>query len=159
MVRFPSKWKNMDIAIETGTTKLLDKMYEVEKQSFHQEAFTKKQIAYLLIDYNAITLVAKVKGELVGFAIGRMDLVRGTTYGHVLTLETLPSHRRRGIGQRLLKQLEILFTEKGAVESRLEVREDNVAAINLYQKLGYKKGGKLERYYGDVHGLYFKKSL
>jgi len=41
----------------------------------------------------------------------------------------------------------------------LEVREDNVAAVNLYQKLGYKKVGRLENYYGNAHGLHLKKML
>jgi ribosomal-protein-alanine N-acetyltransferase len=149
----------MDIEIESATIKLLDKLCEIEKQAFQREAFSKKQISYLLTDYNAISLVAKVKGEIVGFAIGRMDVARGMPYGHVLTLETLPSHRRKGVAQRLLRQLEALFREKGALESRLEVREDNNAAINLYLESGYKKMGKLEKYYGDAHGLYFKKSL
>jgi ribosomal protein S18 acetylase RimI-like enzyme len=149
----------MDIEIETATTKLLDELYEIEKQSFLREAFTKKQIAYLLTDYNAISLAARVNGEIVGFVIGRMDVARGTPFGRILTLETSLSHRRKGVAQKLLGELEVLFGEKGAVETRLEVREDNIAAISLYQKLGYKKVGKLERYYGDAHGLYFKKSL
>ncbi len=149
----------MDIEIESATLRLLDKLYEIEKQSFQREAFTRRQIAYLLTDYNAISLVAKFNGDIVAFAIGRLDVTRGTPYGHILTLETLPSHRRKGIAEKLLRKLEAFFAEKGAVESRLEVREDNAAAIALYTKLGYSRVGKLERYYGDAHGLYFKKQL
>ena len=149
----------MDINIETATLKFLEKLYEIEKLSFLREAFSKQQICYLLADYNAISIVAKVEGEIIGFAIGRLEVARGTLYGHILTLETLPSHRRRGVGERLLRELETLFSEKGAVESRLEVRESNAAAIELYKKIGYKRVGRLEKYYGDAHGIYFKKSL
>jgi ribosomal-protein-alanine acetyltransferase len=149
----------MEVTIETATIKLLDRLYEIEKKSFQQEAFTKKQIAYLLTDYNAISLVARVNGEIVGFAIGKMDVARGKLYGHILTVETLPSHRRMGIAEKLLENLETLFRQKGAAESRLEVREDNAAAISLYQKLGYRPVGKLKKYYGDTHGLYLKKVL
>ena len=59
----------------------------------------------------------------------------------------------------MLKELETFFKEKGAVESRLEVREDKVAAVNLYLKLGYIPVAKLERHYRDAHGLYLKKKL
>jgi ribosomal-protein-alanine acetyltransferase len=149
----------MDLTIETATIRLLDKLYEIEKQSFQQEAFTKKQIDSLLTDYNAISLVARVNGEPVGFAIGRMDAKRGKLYGHILTVETLPLHRRMGIAEKLLENLETLLKGKGAVESRLEVRENNIAAISLYEKLGYRQVGKLEKYYGDTHGLYLKKIL
>jgi len=149
----------MGIEIETATIRNLDRLYDIEKQSFQKEAFTKQEIAYLLTDYNAIGLAARIEGEIVGFAIGRIDVARGTPYGHILTIEALPSQRRKGIAEKLLKNLEVLFKEKGAKESRLEVREDNIAAISLYQKLGYKRVGKLERYYGDAHGLYLKKTL
>jgi len=149
----------MEMKIETATIKLLDKLCEIEKQSFQKEAFTRQQIAYLLTAYNSITLVARGNDEIVGFAIGNIDVNRGIPTGHVLTIEALPSYRRRGIAERLLKELETCFKAEGAVESRLEVREDNVAAINLYLKLGYIPVAKLERYYKDAHGLYLKKNL
>ncbi len=149
----------MKIEIETATIRLLDRLFEIEKHSFQKEAFTKSEIAYLLTDYNTIGLAARVNGVVVGFAIGRIDSAKGTPYGHILTIEALPSHRRKGIAEKLLTDLEALFKEKGAKESGLEVREDNAAAIGLYKKLGYIRVGKLERYYGDTHGLYLKKTL
>jgi ribosomal protein S18 acetylase RimI-like enzyme len=149
----------MDVKIVTATTKLLDKLYEIEKQSFQREAFSKRDIGYLLRDYNSISLAGQVEGEVVAFVIGRMEMEGGTLFGHIFTLETLPAHRRTGIAQKLLTELEALFAERGAMESRLEVREDNEAAISLYQKLGYKQVSLLEGYYGIAHGLYLKKDL
>jgi len=149
----------MQITIEDASVKLLDKLYEIEKHCFEKEAFTKQQIAYLLTDYNAIGLAARVNGEITGFVIGRIDIVRNVPFGHILTVDIAPSYRRKGIAQKLLHEIEAIFKEKGAKECRLEVREDNAAAVNLYQKLGYKKMGKLEKYYGDAHGLYLKKTL
>jgi ribosomal protein S18 acetylase RimI-like enzyme len=52
-----------------------------------------------------------------------------------------------------------LLSRKEAVECRLEVREDNVAAINLYKKQGYQTIGRLRNYYGSAHGLYLRKNL
>jgi len=149
----------MKIKVEDASVRFLDKFYEIEKQCFEREAFTKQQIAYLLTDYNAIGLVARVNGEIAGFVIGRIDVERNMPFGHILTVDIEPSHRRKGIAQKLLRKIEAIFKERGIKECRLEVREDNVAASNLYQKLGYKKVGKLEKYYGDVHGLYLKKTL
>jgi ribosomal-protein-alanine acetyltransferase len=149
----------MKIKIEDASVRFLDKFYEIEKQCFEREAFTKQQIAYLLTDYNAIGLVARVNGEIAGFVIGRIDVGRNMSFGHILTVDIEPSHRRKGIAQKLLHEIEAIFIGRGIKECRLEVREDNVAASNLYQKLGYKKVGKLEKYYGDAHGLYLKKNL
>lgn len=149
---------DMAIKIEDASIRLLGKLYEIEKQCFEQ-TFTKQQLAYLLTDYNAIGLVARVNGEIAGFAIARVDIGRNTSFGHILTVDIAPAYRRKGIAQKLLQEIETIFREKGIKECRLEVREDNVAALNLYEKLGYKKAGKLEKYYGEAHGLYFQKTL
>ena len=149
----------MDIEIEDASIRHLDALYEIEKQSFSEEAFSKQQIAYLLTDYNAISLVALMDGELSGFIIGRIDLMRNHPVGHIMTIDVVPVHRRKGIGQKLMLEIEALFKQKGVRECRLEVRESNLTAISLYEKLGYKKISKLENYYGESHGLYLKKIL
>lgn len=149
----------MNVNIETATIKLLGRLYEIERQSFRSEAFSKRQISYLLKDYNSISLVARVDNEIVAFVIGRIEVEVEMLYGHIFTLETVPAYRRKGIAKKLLSALEKLFLERGASESRLEVREDNSFAICLYQKLGYKQIGRVEGYYGNASGLCFVKSI
>ena len=149
----------MEIEIQDASISNLDALYEIEKQSFKEEAFSKQQIAYLLTDYNAISLIACAGGELAGFVIGRFDLIRNQTVGHIMTIDVASFYRRKGIGQKLLLEIEALFKQRGVKECRLEVRESNLAAISLYEKLGYKKIAKLEKYYGESHGLYLKKML
>jgi ribosomal-protein-alanine acetyltransferase len=149
----------MEIKIEDTSIRLLDELYEIEKQCFKQEAFSKQQIGYLLTDYNSVGLAARVDGKMAGFAIARVDVGRHVPLGHILTVDVLPAYRRKGIAQKLLHEIEAIFRAKGIKECRLEVREDNLAALSLYQKLGYEKVGKLERYYSDAHGLFLKKTL
>ncbi len=149
----------MEITVETATIKMLNVLYEIEKQSFKEEAFSKLQISYLLMDNNGVSLAAKVGGEVAGFIIGRIDFVRNRPVGHVMTIDVSQVYRRQGIGQRLMVELEGIFKQKGATECRLEVRENNVAALGLYQKLGYHQVGVLENYYGRAHGLYLMKNL
>ena len=148
----------MDIKIEDAAIRFLDSFYEIETQCFKEEAFSKQQIGFLLEDYNGISLVAKVNGEIAGFIIGRIDLIRNQPVGHIMTIDVAPLYRRKGIGQRLMLETEELFRQKGAKECRLEVREGNVEALGLYQKLGYKKVAVLDHYYGEVHGLYLRKT-
>ena len=134
-------------------------LFEIEKQCFSCEAFSKQQIAYLLADYNAVGLEARVGEELVGFVIGRIDVNRTMPFGHIITLDVLPAYRRRGIAKQLMRSIEAVFHERGIKECRLEVREDNEAALGLYHKLGYDQIGKMESYYGNGNGLYLKKPL
>jgi hypothetical protein len=64
----------MEIKIETATIRLLDILYQIEEQCFSEEAFTKRQIAYLLTDYNTIALAAKAQTEVQGFIIDKVEI-------------------------------------------------------------------------------------
>jgi ribosomal-protein-alanine N-acetyltransferase len=149
----------MDIKLGDITIRLLDKLCEIEEQCFEQEAFTRQQLAYLIADCNTIGLTAMLNNEIAGFAIARVSIERSITFGHILTIDVAPAHRRKGIAQTILQEIEAILRERDIEECRLEVRENNLAALNLYKKLGYIKIGRLEKYYGFAHGLYLKKNL
>jgi ribosomal-protein-alanine N-acetyltransferase len=65
-----------------------------------------------------------------------------------LNLAVDPSFRRQGIARRLLDQ--VLGSAPGS-EWFLEVRESNIAALNLYKELGFQLSGRREDYYRDPH--------
>ena len=149
----------MDLEIEDANIRRLEDLYDIEKECFEEESFSKQQIALLLADYSTVSLVACVKGKIVGFIIGRIDLIRNQPIGHIMTVDVAPSCRRKGIGFRLMLEIELIFKQKDARECRLETREDNIAALKLYEKLKYKKVAFLENYYEKNHGIYLKKML
>jgi ribosomal-protein-alanine N-acetyltransferase len=149
----------MEVKIETATIKLLDQLFQIEEKCFDQEAFSKRQIAYLLTDYNSIALVAKTNSNIAGFIIVQIEVEENTEFGHIITINVAPNFRRHKIATQMLYEIEGLLKQKGIKEVRLEVREDNHAAIKLYQTLAYQTVGKLERYYATKHGLYLKKIL
>jgi len=103
----------MEIKIETGSIRLLDKLAEIEAECFDQEAFTKRQIAYLLSDYNTIALIAKANSNIAGFIIAQVETDSGQPYGHIVTINVAPSFRRSGIGSKLLNEVEEILRQKG----------------------------------------------
>ena len=149
----------MTVTLQDASVKCLERLYEIEKECFVEEAFTKKQISLLLTDYNSVSLMAKEDSEIVGFIIGMIYPDGKVVNGHILTIDISPSRRRKGVGQMLLREMENIFVQKGVQACLLEVREDNVAAISLYHKLGYEEIGRLENYYGKANGIYLKKIL
>ncbi|MEM3602510.1 MAG: ribosomal protein S18-alanine N-acetyltransferase [Candidatus Bathyarchaeia archaeon] len=149
----------MAVTVESATLKHLDRLYEIEKMCFKNEAFLKRQIAQLLISYNSVSLIAKENGDIIGFIIGIVHVENEVLTGHILTMDVAPDYRRKGVGIKLLQEIEKIFMEKGVKICCLEVREDNIPALNLYRKLGYKKTGRLENYYGKAHGIALKKIL
>jgi ribosomal protein S18 acetylase RimI-like enzyme len=149
----------MEVKIETASIRLLDQLYAIEEQCFNEEAFSRRQIAYLLTDYKTIALVAKNNFDIAGFIIAQIDVEDNIEYGHIVTLNIPHSYRRKHVATQLLQEIQTIMRQRGITEIRLEVREDNHAAIKLYQTLNYQTQGKLEKYYGKKHGLYLKKTF
>jgi ribosomal-protein-alanine N-acetyltransferase len=149
----------MTITVQDASMRSLKRLYQIEKECFMEEAFTKKQISLLLTDYNSVSLMAKENGEIVGFVVGIIYPDGKTINGHILTIDVSTSYRRRGVGQMLLQEMEKIFVQKGVQACLLEVKEGNVAAISLYRKLGYEEIGRLKNYYGKTDGICLRRIL
>jgi len=150
----------LSITIKHASLKDLETLYKIEKECFTHEAFSKEQIAYFLKASNAINLVALVDGETAGFIIGLIKPHGNSLVGHIYTIDVAPKHRRRGIGLKLLKEIEKNLIKRGAEACFLEVRINNLAARKLYQKHGYTEIGRLNNYYArGIHGIRLEKKL
>ena len=57
--------------------------------------------------------------------------------GQITNIATHPDFRRMGLGEKIVLSLIEYCKENGLVFLSLEVRESNVAAIGLYEKLGF----------------------
>ncbi|WP_254763533.1 GNAT family N-acetyltransferase [Natrinema marinum] len=85
-------------------------------------------------------LVARLEGELVGFAsisIERGSLELDATRGLLSNIYVEPAVRGRGIGTALLEAAEESLADKGADTMVLEVMADNEAARRFYRRHGY----------------------
>ncbi|NIM81976.1 MAG: GNAT family N-acetyltransferase, partial [Candidatus Aminicenantes bacterium] len=72
---------------------------------------------------------------------------------HILNLAVSPRFRRTGIGSMLLRDAldELKRSKPDTKLITLEVRESNAAAINIYEKFGFKITGKRIGYYQKPH--------
>lgn len=67
----------------------------------------------------------------------------------IQNLATSPDFRRCGIARRLLEHVIARCCLDGLTSAWLEVREDNQAAIKLYQCCGFEVQGRRKKYYQD----------
>lgn len=65
----------------------------------------------------------------------------------ILTITVAQSHRRGGIGTKLLRALVEQLAEDGVERLFLEVAADNSAAYGLYRRLGFVETGRRKGYY------------
>lgn len=98
-----------------------------------EEAF----LASMQRSADSVMLVAKEDGQIVGNA-GLTRLPRRMSHRGDVALSVAGSHWNRGIGGRLLAEL-IRFARENAFEIlELQVRSDNLPAIHLYEKYGFR---------------------
>jgi len=95
-----------------------------------------------------VNLVVELGYELVGYCV----MSHGAGEAHILNLCVREAMRGRGIGRRLLRELVADAMAAGVDEAFLEVRPSNVAAIRLYQSLGFEPVGVRRGYYQAVGG-------
>lgn len=70
-------------------------------------------------------------------------------------IEIEESNRNCGKGTLLLKEL----TDTVDKNITLEVREDNIAAIKLYEKFGFKKVAIRKNYYNGIDGILMERKV
>jgi ribosomal protein S18 acetylase RimI-like enzyme len=78
-------------------------------------------------------LVAEVSGRIIGTVMGGFDGRRGMVY-HLAVDE---AYRMRGIGARLMDELEQRMKQKGCIRCYMLVTKDNLDAIRFYETRGW----------------------
>lgn len=113
----------------------------------------------LLLDGKNVGFVAIYKATGRVAAYGGMIAVLDE--GQITNIATHPEYRRRGLGQSVLHALVEYATETGLNIISLEVRESNVAAISLYEKLGFLTAGVRKNFYTSPreNGIVMTKSI
>jgi len=146
-----------NLLIEKFDPSNLNEILEIEKNSFEKkEAFPKEYFLELSKKWSEGFLVAKLGGEIVGYAIGE----KSKDSGLIVSVAVKKEWRRRGIGRKLIEKLLENFKKEGMKIVFLHVREENRDAINFYQALGFKIIELVENYYSNGENAYLmEKSL
>ncbi len=98
-------------------------------------------ISKIANSHDEVLLVAKENGKIIGDA-SLTRLPRRMNHRGDLGISVLKEHWNKGIGSQLLNEI-INFAKENSFEIiDLQVRSDNLAAIHLYEKFGFKKIGK-----------------
>ena len=90
--------------------------------------------------------------DLAGRVIGYGVMSLGAGEAHILNVCVREEFRTVGFGRRLLEHLLERAAAAGVIEAFLEVRPSNLAAIRLYQRLGFEQIGIRRGYYQAPDG-------
>lgn len=86
-------------------------------------------------------------GDPCDVIVGYASLLAVDATADVQRIAVRPDRRREGIGQLLLDALLETARERGCAEALLEVRDDNAAAIAMYEAVGFEEIARRRGYY------------
>lgn len=90
-----------------------------------------------------IFLVYEKEGKILGY----IGLQRVLDEGYITNIAVNSLYRRCGIGKELLLAIDEIGKELKLSFISLEVRQSNLSAISLYEKMGYKNEGVRRNFY------------
>jgi ribosomal protein S18 acetylase RimI-like enzyme len=147
-----------DIQLRLATIQDLDALENIERECFESDRLSRRRMSYWIKATHGILVVAKRADEVLGY--GLVILRKGSRSGRLYSLAVLAKARGQNIAQDLLLKLEELAITEQRLFMRLEVAEDNLTAIKMYKKLGYRKFGIYRQYYETgADALRFQKSI
>ena len=85
--------------------------------------------------------------EEEGIILATAGLIQSFEEADITNVAVLPQKRRQGIAETLLNYAMEDGAEHGIFAYTLEVRESNLAAVKLYEKLGFVKEGIRKNFY------------
>ena len=127
--------------IETLRGEHIGGVAEIERLCF-SEPWSELSLQMLLSD-NAFGIVCVKDGRVAAY--GGMICVLDE--GQITNIATLPEFRRQGFGEAVLSDMLEKAKERGLAFVTLEVRESNLSAIALYEKMGFLSVGKRQNFY------------
>jgi [ribosomal protein S18]-alanine N-acetyltransferase len=134
----------------------LGALIDLENRSFSADRISRPSLRRLIVSRSTDVLVAAALDSVAGYAV---ILYRaGSGLARLYSLAVDPEFG--GLGRQLLAVAEAAAARRGCRALRLEVRDDNLRAINLYRRAEYRPIGEVPGYYSDgATALRFEKQL
>jgi len=110
----------------------LNRVYELERKLF-PNPWPRSFFETDLENPKTVALIAELEGEIVGYAMSNCV----DTEFHITNIAVASEVQRQGIATQLMNEFEEMAKARGCTSAYLEVRVGNLAAIELYKKLGF----------------------
>ncbi len=137
------------VKIEMMNETHIDGILEIEKKCFPDEPWTRKMFESELENMISAFIVGvdENSGDVVCY--GGMWII--ADIAEITNIAVAPNAQRQGLGEKTLNILLDVCRERGLAAVNLEVRENNAAALGLYEKLGFEAVGRRKKYYNNKH--------
>jgi ribosomal protein S18 acetylase RimI-like enzyme len=125
----------------------LGALVAIENKCFQYDQLSRRNFHWMIKHAHSIFLVLEFESVLVGY--GLVLINSGTSLARLYSICTLQEYQGLGLAKKLIASLEEKACEANCAFLRLEVKDDNMGAIALYEKLGYRRFTVKSQYYED----------
>ncbi len=117
---------------------------QLEKRIF-SDPWSEAALRETYAQSQTLLLTAHEDGKLIGYLI----LYYVLEDGEIARIAVAPECRKRGVGTRMMLELEDLCASNGVLKLMLDVRKSNEEALSFYQDYGFVKDGVRKNYYAE----------
>ena len=145
-----------DLTVSPPNVMDVEFLSQISGQSTDCE-FSYSQLSALAAKQNLFAI--ETEGVVVGFIAQSVVLDEA----ELLQLTISSTHRRKGYAKKAIINWLAQLSEKNVAQVFLEVREQNTAAVSLYESVGFAQAGIRKGYYqveiGSQNALVMSKNL
>ncbi|SHO48948.1 GNAT family N-acetyltransferase [Desulfopila aestuarii] len=125
----------------------LDALVALEHELFTSDRIPRRQFRYLLTRANSVAVKIEQEGKLAGYLI--LLRRRRSQNLRIYSIGISTWARHLGYGRELVSFAEQFARENTLRYVTLEVCEQNIGAIKLYERTGFQRHGEKPGYYED----------
>lgn len=114
----------------------------LEKLCF-SSPWSRDEIKATFLREDSIYCIAEKEGVVIAYAAFFFVLEEA----NIINIAVDPEYRRQGVANKLMEFVMIQIAKQSLEKVILEVRESNVAAIELYKAFGFKSEGVRKNFY------------
>lgn len=139
--------------IRKAEIKDLNQLKKLEGECFDKNI--RENFEFVLSNDNYVYFVNEEQNNIIAYVGASISYEQGDILS-ICVDETL---RNKGIASSILKYLIEYLKDKKVNQLFLEVEEENLPAVNLYKKFGFKEINKRKNYYGNKTAIIMLKVL
>jgi ribosomal-protein-alanine N-acetyltransferase len=121
----------------------IERLLEIERNAFPKAAYPRDLFLELLADCGRLFFVALRGRSIAGYSVACARPPRA----ELISIAVDRRYRRLGIAEALLRRTLMRLRQAGAARLSLMVRARNRGAIALYRTFGFRRTGRVARYY------------
>ncbi len=136
-----------ELITDIASTSDIDQLVRLEESNFEEYRLSPRNFRHLIKAPTALVAVTKQADKVIAGAI--MLFRKNSTKARLYSISVDPNFQQRGVAHLLCQFLEKNSLKHHCTEIRLEVKQNNMRAINFYRKNGYEVFAKYKSYYKD----------